>query len=96
MTLSLKSRIKYKYLGLLRRFFHFLSSRQSILLRLGFVERLRRRYAPTFEEIKQDIWVSAKDGCVVGPLRKIVEMESFKRRVMLIDPLSDSVLDQTI
>ena len=83
LRLSLKYRIIEKPIS---KFFYWLSSRQSRLLRVGFIEKLRRKFAPTGNEIRQDIILKHGDN-VNSCVRELINLDSVCRKISLPDDI---------
>lgn len=91
IRLPLKFRIKRAIEKPIVRLFYWLSRKQSIFLRIGFIERLRRKWAPTLEEHRQDIIDRHGDGDVNSCVRELLRFDSFCRKIMPIDPLPKEI-----
>ncbi len=88
IKLPLKFRIKRLVRRPITSFFYKLSHNQSCLLKIGFVEKLRRKWAPTYKEQRQDIIDNSAS--VVRCVRELVEMERLRRKIMPPMPIPDT------
>jgi len=86
IRLPLKCRIKRIIRNPLIKLFCRLSRNQSTLLKIGFIEKLRRKFAPTIEEQRQDIIVSHGEN-VNACVRDLLYFESTVRKIMPPDPI---------
>ena len=86
IRLPIKYRIKLLIRKPITRLFYRLSSRKSRLLRIGFVEKLRRNFAPTYEEMRHDI-ITENGDSVCSAVRELMDLESVHRKVMLPDSI---------
>ena len=86
IKLPLKMRIKRVIHKRMTYLFYGLSHKQSVLLKIGFMERLRRKFAPTYEEMREDIISQSTGAC--DAIRGLMNLESVYRKVMPPEALS--------
>ena len=97
IKLPFKSEIKLWLHKHISKQFYCLYNRNSILLRVGLLSRLRRRYAPTINEQKQDIiarHIATDPNMINDCVSELLRFERAVRMVMPPCPIPDEVLDK--
>ena len=91
IRLPLKTRVKLRIRRRISSFFYKWAYSRYKFLIFGPFEYLRKEFAPTYQEMQEDICRKRDSEHMVEAVRELVQLESVRRKIMLVDALPDDV-----